>query len=817
MIRNLAVPVTFKVYTEFFPNYIKLRGNPDTAEEPQSGYVYIYRELRSAETNDDATRVRLWDTVDMTKSTETTLMENAFGEVNNYFFAYSKEALPATRIETIRKDIHSKIISRSNITVPQEMPNDYVRACYIPLIKENAKRKYLIGNEDVIYKTPESTERTVILLYDWYGYLEQYADEYQEKLQEYHSFMEEEITLSDYNTHSIEKTLSTGNPLLMNQYNDRFKFKDLYPLTDMIDRAVGMNSKKIMKLRCHQNVLMEHYYPISHIVAAPGEPEETVHYIDSHNVPVYKDFLQQYSKKMQDFQDDFKPIVDRIISLLEDNRANTVFNDYMYDETLTQDLFQLLGKALEHTYMTVKPAESERFSRLLDKAFMWRSILSSDILTSIRTASDLHKQIGDWSIFRYLFTIDNVTYINDVSSNILDALVSQFSKTAPETQLCGYVTLTHGLMRTFKVRRDVFEHTPQQVKNLRDSGHYIDMTVEQAWFSKIDNYLNGKGISGARMRITGSGTNERWSVELPVMEVLDHFDLSPEEMEALMKQPNITRKIIDTDNIIAKCGLAKSAKDAAIKIGTILAAFNIMMELALIQESEGILECIPHYVNIVGSLIPIADHVTQFAHTRFLGPAAFFVSAAAYIVKIKISLDKGEPGSAFFNMGAAVSFTGAGLTLMGISSAPALAWVAGALICSMLAEYFTYDDLDYYLEYCIWGIKYKEDWVENDQRLPSWWPSNKFEPEAINGLTFPIRIGDTIRKRLAYRLYSRSNEENILANRALFDMVQQIPPYKITAIQNGSILEYSYPHHFVLSFLNVHDFSSMDSMEVILS
>ena len=103
------VPVLFKIYSELERNGRGLRGKKDSAVIPDTGFVYIFRELRPSETpNNDGSRVRRWTTVDLSKSNGSAIPAEQFGESSNYFFTYSRNALTEARQVTILKEIQKK-------------------------------------------------------------------------------------------------------------------------------------------------------------------------------------------------------------------------------------------------------------------------------------------------------------------------------------------------------------------------------------------------------------------------------------------------------------------------------------------------------------------------------------------------------------------------------------------------------------------------------------------------------------------------------------------------------------------------------------
>ena len=104
------VPVLFKIYLELERNSLRLRGKKDSEVIPDTGFVYIFRELRPGETpNDDGSRVRRWTIVDLSKSNGSVIPAEQFRESSNYFFTYSRNALTEARQDTILKEIQKKI------------------------------------------------------------------------------------------------------------------------------------------------------------------------------------------------------------------------------------------------------------------------------------------------------------------------------------------------------------------------------------------------------------------------------------------------------------------------------------------------------------------------------------------------------------------------------------------------------------------------------------------------------------------------------------------------------------------------------------
>jgi hypothetical protein len=335
--------VNFKLYTSFNVNrFNAICGNKADAVDIDKGYIYIYRQglggLVYGNRVDEPNCV-LVQSFKARTNNQTTLPLTYFRHLCHYFFFYSQIELTQYRRRAIAIDLHWYISSKGE--------RKFCRAQYIPIINRElykekkyngdiefngfVVRNFLATNDeyqDIEFSKDENGKfNTTIYLHDWFGQLKKHADAYQERLKNYYEFFDQTVTLSDFATHPSGEKQTTSDPSIV--YDDTFAIKDLYPLTEMIDKLYQTDGIRYgNNLRLFNNVPINFTY--ENYTSGSVNTIETIS--PPASVPVYKLFLQMAEEKLNVIRHDLQPFIQPILYLFGNGGANSAFMDYLYSD-----------------------------------------------------------------------------------------------------------------------------------------------------------------------------------------------------------------------------------------------------------------------------------------------------------------------------------------------------------------------------------------------------------------------------------------------------------------------------------------------------
>jgi hypothetical protein len=809
--------VNCKLYTSFNANrFSAIYGNKANAADIDKGYIYVYQHTPGIIYNSYgyARNCRLFKFIKAGADNRITLPLTLSNKLCYYFFFYSQFELDEDRRKAIVIDLDRYISFNGG--------KKFCRGQYIPLINRElyTERKtnndiaftnsvmsnFLVTNndyQDIEFSTDENEEfNATIYLHDWFGQLKKHADAYQEQLQNYYDFFNQTVTLSDFATHPSGEKQSTPDPSMV--YDDTFTIKDLYPLTEMIDKLYQANGMKYGNdLRLFNGVPVDFTY--ESYTSGSVNTMESVASLES--VPVYKLFLQMVEEKLNQIRHDLQPFIQPILYLFGNGRANSAFMDYLYsdDHNITL-LLDTLGRSFECSFFTMYPDDRKKLVAILTSAYQEHEAVFEKVAYSNRI--QLHDKAGDNYVLLYILQFYSINFYADESSWLLEMLVD-YAESLPDTmQVVQYNILRKGVFKNLNIQTSFCKIDERRLLNfikkyfpddLKDGKNYSEFI--RRWFEKTERHLTEKGIQCRLVETTNLGDSSRhWVVEV------EQLDTVP-----------------DTRNLRTRLRINK-ADVFMRKLSVIIAGFNAVYQVSLMRDCDSLVYAIPSMASAAGSVVSIgstlADSFGVKALGRNLGSLALLLSAGESGVLAYLANKENDNDSAFFHAGASLAYFGAASAVFLGAANPVIMGLVGlGFIFTYLADYFKDTAIDIFLKYSVWGFHYKEDWryVDDSVTLPSWWPSNELSLSQIESDKTPIQIDSKIRKNQAYNLYSRSrsHEENIKANYALLNIVRQIPPYRLEFATNDILFD-NVQHRYIALDLKAGDFENMKRIKIVL-
>jgi hypothetical protein len=735
-------------------------GDRSGAASIQDGYVYVFEDYP---TGTDPLVFNM-----SSRRTLTIAIINS-GKPGNYFFMYSKKEIPAARLEAVRKDLNDFITAKGTNDANKYY---FYQPQYIPLINISGwKRPWQKGDvtlnsspvvkrylcphvgefHDMEFIATGAVYTGKIYLYDWLGLLKKFGDEYQKRLKTYHDFFEETVDCK----------------------GDFFKIKDIFPLTEIIDKIYEENpGKYIGNLRTKTKTRVANQYNPSS--ASPYQS------------PEFKEFLQSIGSKINALRDNLGKYIKPILGLLGDTRANSAFINSLYSSNSDKaEMLNYLGVALQELKLVIDTAGNRRFNLIMQAMYETQNEITEHI-SGNPTVESIHNGSGDRFLLQYISLLDLLNYFTDTSTNILDTMLEHIRDLPLTVTVSQFKALQKGLFKDFAIPKRFCATTKRSLlKYAKDKKIAIPYTGKEVNFNQLANYFKDRVTTDLRNR----GYRDEAS-RIRVVQTSDNaWELVINEQSVEPIEANIKK--------LARAG---KADDLVTKWSILLAGFNIVYQTGLLADCGLKPYAIPGMINIASSGFSIAGTLKKMQGNmeranRYAGVALALSAAEACVNGYFLATEKDYDASAF-SWGAGGAYGGAAAAVfLGVTTAGVVPLLTGlGVFFTFLSAWFTDEPPDYFLKYSIWGKEYQKPWEGiTNEHVPSWWPSSGMEIEQIEADASPLCVGGEKTKTDAYWLYSKDNsskEKIIRSNYAILNIIHRLPQSKITfgrhtVLENG--------------------------------
>ncbi|MDC7238923.1 MAG: hypothetical protein PQJ50_01055 [Spirochaetales bacterium] len=798
---DCEVEVNFKVYKEFSLQSGNIVGNKETSETLSDGYVYIYRQIRPNEENEDGSRTRIYEIVTLSKKQRTSLPKVIDGYENHFFFAYSRIRLSDSRVTNLRLSLDELIKKRKQhstmeyILNPEHKITSH-RLTYIPTAYDMVDNRLFASDDRVAPFAPSgsrncdfsliSTSNTTIYLHDWYKYLKNLADEYQSLQGKYSTLLEEPVNLSDYYNGSSDMNFSDIKDL-----PSRGELYEFTKVVKQLSEGIGKinNLRKTREGNKGRNVIYKHDFQ---------------RFLDEIDTEEMETALSECRSKVKE--------INTLLINPQRSIHHCLYDYFFGTEQETQDALEVLGRSIHNNNVLLDVNDAEQFrSQLLGEIENKENCLEVDDI------DDMIKTVGDNNAFNFPVS-SLVSYSTAETVMILDNILQHapyFKAQPPVIEIIRNVTFKEALIESPVLYMD-------------------EVSLKKWYFSQYETttYMRTRAYEmwHTHKRTTIVDFDSHYTA---TMDVLDDTALVVIQSEVL----DTNAESLETK---LKYG-TKLTKEALGGLAKILDGFNMIKQVnSLFDMQKG--DKLGGFISLAGSSISVfqkplttlvlkqrVSSILKVAQSRTrsytintvnklatnqTGKIVGSAGTALYAIEMgyvafKRAGQKDEDAAAFF--GAASFFAVASIAVSFVPGLNVAVWVlmGVSFIFSILGTIFTDDHIDLFLKYCFWG----KEFHSLPSELPSWWINLESEENIDDGV---LTLDDTFDKidttkrddeyKKKYRLLSMDK------NLSLIKRVIQIPSYDIGL---GSEMPFDYA---VAKYIKVKiekiDFAKIKSIDL---
>jgi hypothetical protein len=695
-----------------------------------------------------------------------------------YFFAYSRIEFSEKRKSVIMDSI------KDFIEDPEK--NIYCRVQYIAFINQAVALSYCRGtniSENVICIGEGKIPVIKIRLHDWYGYLEELTNRYQEELKKYIDFIDEEVSLENY---IIDKKFKYTN--LTNQ---RFKRDDLSKLAKMADAYI-----KELKDETSLEVLRNEILPL----------KDTQGKICKYH---YELVNEEVNRTFDETKKQIQPYANAIIELYTDSlrRIHATLIDYAFseEEKDKKDMVELVGKSLERIYIFLEEDKVKLFEDVIDQlADICDEAVKQDTITEDDQIDEVYKKgIKETSVFTYTTIFDIIGVSTSGFFYILDTIYNFCEKEIHIRPIYIAIDKYHlkGLPNS---RRAMFDTNKEQIEKWYNHRHeksarannFEDIRSEWA---KIHTELLQEAYPGKTIeiteytRVTKSEPKTYWRMEVIKPSILNE---------------NIRKEF--------KKGI-EIGGDIAEKIGGILNWFNVCQDIDAIRRlfleypDEDLKTSV---ISLSSSMVSIFEkkainglHVlwsnsnnqlvfrvlqslkgrSNITSAGLVGAVGLWLSAFLNFDEANESFGGHDDDAGLMYALSATMLLSAGIVTLffGPISVVTIGTSVVSLVLNLYADSLKDGPIEIFLKRSVWGISYN---TPQTSSFPSWYPLND-DYDSKESFIIRFNLGVNVNPNIALSL-SILQEQIIGRHIFMSRVVQQILPYELNlerSIPVGSI------------------------------
>lgn len=390
----------FAMGADRFPDYAEFsnfRGDKRHTEPLEKGFVYIFYRDRNG-------RTKKHDVYEIQGANESLIVQHIIPETTATYYAYSQIRLSEERINDLNDDAvygnsggrDRAVMINSRLLLGQE---------------NNNSPNFEVSARDTPFLDVEKKE---IYLYDWFGYLQDYAQKISgTDFTEYDTYLNEDV-----NPAGVLKG-QDGQPIP----STGLKRRELYAYTAAVLEFVG-DKNELKEVLQHAKM---------------------------------KTFTEDTEKTLKEFRDGARlgTLIRLVCLLLKDDRANQTFIDYMYGER--GDQWELIGNIAKCLYRWDEILEKEDVQKLLA---VWSGIAvrfkedessAGDFFNNgqAKTAGDVRRFFRNPSVFLYIIATASADSDDEFSMicSILGVWVS--ANIPPDDLLTIHGLVVTGVMKNY--------------------------------------------------------------------------------------------------------------------------------------------------------------------------------------------------------------------------------------------------------------------------------------------------------------------------------------------------------------------------------
>ena len=646
----------------------------------------------------------------------------------NVYYAYSRIQLTEERLADIMRDIRDTSSPRRVVQVNSEV--FFQRQAPQHNRDNMPEHRGLARHFD--------SRRGIIYLFDWYGYLEECANTYH--------------MLVSANFNSYRRFLDTNVDLRgVIKPGSNLERGELYALADSIDTLILENRSRRGALRNNAADLYRFY-------------DRTTDGINNTRSGWQAALLNNTI---------------HLISLLLANRqANSTFIDYVYEPQKRDELLGLISKCLFRYQEILHKQEKARLFRVWEHIHIdierTNNLLEHLMNTNGEaTAHDVHKHIGDASIYLYIAAIVKAPAGTELPPE-LDSIIAIW------------------------LLADIGTVGRLAANNLLANGGLIE-------YSEVQDAVTFTRINGRMLFNTAKHVKT-------AIEIIDE------------------RKTI-------QMRMLSAAKVAGGHFGTVVGFHTVLTELALAAQSHNFESALPHFITATSPVFAkIAERSGNLVAGAGKFGAGLFAGSAVSLARVVVNMVRAGNMGDINTLGlfaiSGVFFTGSGVTLKiatavlapKLKIALALAFFLAARFTEQAARRRLEDRVTLVLRNSIWGRDLTLR--TNDSRIGWWWPLRRDRDSIDSGdaeILFSSRQLSDLNRRdlMQLNLIGRDNDnptrETFERNNHMLNLLPQIPPLTLTVAQSDTVLSNFHIAHHEVRISGLPDFPLIKAVTITLT